>query len=73
VVSLTLYGIPFSLSVTACLLAALRRERGERVETHLLESITSVDHKDVFCYGIRGRGVESRSLMTSVETRDLSG
>ena len=35
--------------------------------------ITSVDHKGVTCYGIRGRGVESRSLMTSVETRDLSG
>ena len=37
------------------------------------ENITSVDHKDVTCYGLRGRGVESRSLMTSVETRDLSG
>ena len=35
--------------------------------------ITSVDRKGVTCYGIRGRGVESRSLMTSVETRDLSG
>jgi len=35
--------------------------------------ITSVDHKGVTCYGLRGRGVESRSLMTSVETRDLSG
>ena len=34
--------------------------------------ITSVDHKGVTCYGIRGRGVESRSLMTPVETRDLS-
>jgi len=39
---------------------------------HVL-SITSVDHKGVTCYGLRGRGVESRSLMTSVETRDLSG
>ena len=36
-------------------------------------TITSVDHKGVTCYGLRGRGVESRSLMTSVETRDLSG
>jgi len=36
-------------------------------------SITSVDHKGVTCYGLRGRGVESCSLMTSVETRDLSG
>jgi len=36
-------------------------------------SITSVDHKGVTCYGPRGRGAESRSLMTSVETRDLSG
>ena len=27
----------------------------------------------VTCYGTRGRGKESRSLMTSVETRDLSG
>ena len=35
--------------------------------------MTSVDHKGVTCYGLRGRGVESRSLMTSVETRDLSG
>ena len=35
--------------------------------------ITSVDHKGVTCYGLRGRGVESRSLMTSEETRDLSG
>ena len=35
--------------------------------------ITSVDHKGVTRYGLRGRGVESRSLMTSVETRDLSG
>ena len=35
--------------------------------------ITSVDHKGVTCYGLRGRGVQSRSLMTSVETRDLSG
>jgi len=35
--------------------------------------ITSVDHKSVTCYGLRGRGVESHSLMTSVETRDLSG
>jgi len=35
--------------------------------------ITSVDHKGVTCYGLRGRGVVSRSLMTSVETRDLSG
>jgi len=34
--------------------------------------ITSVDHKGVTCYSLRGRGVESRSLMTSVETRDLS-
>jgi len=34
--------------------------------------ITSVNHKGVTCYGIRGRGVESRSLMTPVETRDLS-
>jgi len=34
---------------------------------------TSVDHKGVTCYDLRGRGVESRSLMTSVETRDLSG
>ena len=38
-----------------------------------LRVITSVDHKGVTCYGLRGRGVESRSLMTSVETRDLSG
>ena len=37
------------------------------------EGITSVDHKGVTCYGLRGRGVESRSLMTSVETGDLSG
>ena len=36
-------------------------------------SITSVDHKGVTCYGLRGRGVQSRSLMTSVETRDQSG
>jgi len=35
--------------------------------------ITSVDHKGVTCSGLRGRGVQSRSLMTSVETRDLSG
>jgi len=35
--------------------------------------ITSVDHKGVTCHGLRGRVVESRSLMTSVETRDLSG
>ena len=35
--------------------------------------MTSVDHKGVTCYGLRGRGVESRSLMTSAETRDLSG
>jgi len=35
--------------------------------------VTGVDHKGVTCYGLRGRGVESRSLMTSVETRDLSG
>ena len=35
-------------------------------------AITSVDHKGVTCYGLRGRGVESHSLMTSVETRDLS-
>ena len=35
--------------------------------------ITSLDHKGVTGYGLRGRGVESRSLMTSVETRDLSG
>ena len=33
--------------------------------------ITSVDHKGVTCYGIRGRGVKSRSLMTSVETRSV--
>ena len=31
------------------------------------------DHKGGTCYGLRGRGVESRSLMTSAETRDLSG
>jgi len=37
------------------------------------QSITRVDHKGVTCYGLRVRGVESRSLMTSVETRDLSG
>ena len=36
------------------------------------EPITSVDHKGVTCYGLRGRGVETRSLMTSVETKDLS-
>ena len=36
-------------------------------------TIRSVDHKGVTCYGLRGRGVESRSLMTSAETRDLSG
>ena len=41
------------------------------LDTHT--HITSVDHKGVTCYGIRGRGVESRSLMTSVQTRDLSG
>ena len=41
------------------------------VEYH--SNITSVDYKGVTCYGIRGRGVESRSLMTSVETKDLSG
>jgi len=35
--------------------------------------IRSVDHKGVTCYGLRGRGVESRSRMTSIETRDLSG
>ena len=35
--------------------------------------ITSVDHKGVTCHGLRGRGVKSSSLMTSVETRDLSG
>jgi len=35
--------------------------------------ITSINHKGVTFYGLRGRGVESRSLMTSVETRDLSG
>ena len=35
--------------------------------------MTSADHKGVTCYGLRGRGVESRSLMTSAETRDLSG
>ena len=40
---------------------------------HQLPIITSVDHKGVTCYGLRGHGVESRSLMTSVETRDLSG
>jgi len=40
---------------------------------HFLRIITSVDHKGVTCYSLRGRGVESRSLMTSVETRDLSG
>jgi len=34
-------------------------------------TITSVDHKGVTCYGLRGRGVESRSLMTS--EGDLSG
>ena len=39
----------------------------------LFTFIRSVDHKGVTCYGLRGRGVESRSLMTSVETRDLSG
>jgi len=38
VVSLTMYIILFSLSVTACLLTALRRVRGARVETHRLES-----------------------------------
>ena len=36
-------------------------------------AITSVDHKGVTCYGLKGRGVESRLLMTSEETRDLSG
>jgi len=36
-------------------------------------NITSVDHKGVTCYGLRVRGVESLSLMTSLETRDLSG
>jgi len=35
--------------------------------------ITSIDHKGDTCYGLRERGVESPSLMTSVETRDLSG
>ena len=35
--------------------------------------ITSVDHKGVTCYGLSGRGVESRSLMTPEETRDPSG
>ena len=35
--------------------------------------MTSVGHKDVTCYGLRGRGVESLSLITSEETRDLSG
>jgi len=38
-----------------------------------LKVITSVDHKGVTCYGLRARGVESRSLMKSVETRDLPG
>jgi len=38
-----------------------------------ITSMTSVDHKGATCYGLRGRGVESRSLMTSVQTRDLSG
>ena len=37
------------------------------------ENIKSVDHQGVTCYGLRGHGVESRSLITSVETRDLSG
>ena len=36
-------------------------------------NITSVDHKGVTYYGLRGRGVELCSPMTSVETRDLSG
>ena len=40
---------------------------------HHAYTITSVDHRGVICYGLRGRGVELRSLMTSVETRDLSG
>ena len=35
--------------------------------------ITSLHHKGVTCYGLRGRGVESRALMTSIETRDLPG
>ena len=32
-----------------------------------------MDHKGVTCYGLRGRDLESRSQMTSVETRDVSG
>jgi len=40
---------------------------------HTHTFITSVDHKGVTCYGLRGRGVESWSLIMSEETRDLSG
>ena len=42
-------------------------------DLRLLPVITSVDHKGVTGNGLRGRGVESRSSMTSVETRDLPG
>ena len=49
------------------------RERKREIEGPMPTcTITSVDHKGVTCYGLRGRGVESRSLMMSVETRDLS-
>jgi len=72
--------IPFGIGQIFCIImrsqwrtfcfALLTMEKGRNGPR---ASITSVDHKGVTCYGLRGRGVESCSLMMSVETKDLSG
>ena len=49
--------------------------RGPKLGTYSDWGLSSVlvINKHLSHHGLRGRGVESRSLMTSVETRDLSG